>query len=61
MSFSLQELLSWSVDQIMALVRDFEPLDPIARGEVLDYLLKFFDIVSTPRRAQQQMFRDCRR
>jgi len=33
----------------------------MAREEVLDYLLKFFDIVSTPRRAQQQMFRDCRR
>jgi hypothetical protein len=47
--------------QIETLVRDFEPLDPMAREEVLDYLLKFFDIVSTPRRAQQQMFRDCRK
>ena len=47
--------------RIEALVRNFEPLDARAREEVLEYLLKFFDIVSTPRRAHQQMFRDCRR
>lgn len=45
---------------IETLVRDFAPLDPAAREEVLDYLVTFFDMVSTPTRAQQRMFRDCR-
>ncbi len=44
-----------------SLVGETPYMTPEARRETLDYLLQFFEMVATPERARQRMFRDCLR
>jgi hypothetical protein len=43
-----------------ALIDDFTRLAPEARADMAEYLLHFYDVVATPERAEQRVFRDCR-
>jgi hypothetical protein len=45
---------------IEAVVRDGGYLAPEVGQQVLGYLLQFYEMVATPQRARQRMFRDCR-
>lgn len=45
--------------QVDSLIRDFAPLAPVSRSAVHDYLDQFYEMVATPVRARQRMFRDC--